>query len=553
MADDSRQSLLPTAPRAEVFSVQELVEDLLAGRIRIPEFQRGWKWKRDQILNLLDSIYRGYPIGSLLFWQKARPAERLILGPREIVAPERSDARAVIDGQQRLTSLFGTLAHPDPLPNPEDAFVAFFDSSNDQFSNSPPRGENTPDAWVPVARMLDAAELQDWLLDRPFFQEHKDLRRKILEAAKRLREARIPSYIVEAEDDRVPREIYRRTNRGGSPMEETDVFNSIVGRQGNPGKIEDLEDEVAALGMGKDELRRHKLLQCVMAVAGLDVTRRLDDQRRIEDLRDALEATAPALRSSLVFLENNAQIRHLRLLPYPFPLIVLCRFFHFFPEPNARSRILLVRWVWRGMMSARHDHHERTALRASVQAVVEGEEERSVQRMLQLVPNASPSTAWWLDKRFDGRSAASRIAGLWLASLEPRDLETGAKIEIKTLLDESGADAFRPWIRSGPETADGGSPAASRILHTKGFRARRLIELARLRDSNATTILASHGFDRVARDDLFFERWTDALSARHRTLETGIVRLAQRLAGWGQTDRPSIPYLLNLASEDTAA
>ncbi len=447
MLQASQQPLLPSAPRAEVFSVAELIEDLLAGRIRIPDFQRGWKWKRIQILNLLDSLYRGYPVGSLLFWQRPRPAERLRLGPREIVAPERSDARAVIDGQQRLTSLFGTLKHPDPRPNPDDDFVAFFDAQGDRFSASPSRQELLPESWVPVAHMLDAAELQDWLLERPFFQEHKDLRRKVL---KQPSDCVRRAYLLISSKRKMngfrgnlqPLQSRRHADGRGR------CFQLAHRAPTKPGKIEDLAQEVAALGMGKDELRRHKLLQCVMAVAGLDVTRRLDDQRRANDLDEALEATAPALRSALAFLGSEVRIKHLRLLPYPFPLIVLCRYFSFFPEPSSRSRLLLVRWVWRGMMTGKHEHHERAELRASVQAVRAGEEELSVQRLLELVPRNAPPVPWWLQSRFDGRSAASRIAGLWLASLVPRHLDTGEKIEVKDLFDQYGWMPFERCRKS---------------------------------------------------------------------------------------------------------
>ncbi len=553
MSTSIQQPLLPAAPRAEVFSVTELIEDLLAGRIRIPAFQRPWKWKREQILALLDSLYRGYPIGSLLFWQRQQGSERLFIGPREIVAAERSDARAVIDGQQRLTSLLGTLAHPDPRSNPDDVFVAFFDPSTDRFLQSPRRGESLPGSWVPVSRLLDAADLQDWLFERPLFQQNKELRRKVLEAGKRVREARIPTYIVEAEDEQIPREIYRRMNRGGSPMEEVDVFNSIVGRTSQPGKIEDLEREAESLGMGKAELRRHKLLQCVMAVAGLDVTRRLDDQHDPRNLQESLEATAPALRSALVFLENEAKIPHLRLLPYPFPLIVLCRFFHFFPQPLARSRLLLVRWVWRGMMTGKHEHNERSSLRASVQAVQEKQEELSVQRLLSLVPRERPDNDWWLEARFDGRSAASRIAGLWLASQEPREIGNGTKIDIKQLLDENGAESFRPFAAFGKKLTKLSTSAAGRVLHPKGIRPQRLVELARNENPDSLVILASHGINGPALDALREEHWSGVLLHRRVVLQQGMAGLAARLAGWSDLDRPSISFLLAQGEDQESA
>jgi len=61
-------------PDAIILSIDDLLRDAKSGKIKIPIFQREFKWDANDRIKLLDSVYRGYPIGSLLFWEKkARP------------------------------------------------------------------------------------------------------------------------------------------------------------------------------------------------------------------------------------------------------------------------------------------------------------------------------------------------------------------------------------------------------------------------------------------------------------------------------------------------
>ena len=55
----------PTAERIEPLAERVLIGDVII----LPEFQRPLVWKRKQILELVDSIYRNYPIGSMLLWE----------------------------------------------------------------------------------------------------------------------------------------------------------------------------------------------------------------------------------------------------------------------------------------------------------------------------------------------------------------------------------------------------------------------------------------------------------------------------------------------------
>ncbi|MFK7798410.1 MAG: DUF262 domain-containing protein [Aureispira sp.] len=93
------------------------LEDFERGIIRIPVFQRDLEWSDEQKIRLFDSIKQGYPIGSIFFW---RPDKRLTkLGVYEThqigayqLPKEEEDYFYILDGYQRLSTLFGCLVNP---------------------------------------------------------------------------------------------------------------------------------------------------------------------------------------------------------------------------------------------------------------------------------------------------------------------------------------------------------------------------------------------------------------------------------------------------------
>ena len=90
-------------------SIREILEQVSKGQIRIPAFQRGFVWEPERVAYLMDSIYKKFPFGSVLFW---RTREILKfdrkLGPFELPnPPEDYPVDYVLDGQQRITSIFG--------------------------------------------------------------------------------------------------------------------------------------------------------------------------------------------------------------------------------------------------------------------------------------------------------------------------------------------------------------------------------------------------------------------------------------------------------------
>jgi uncharacterized protein with ParB-like and HNH nuclease domain len=71
-------------------SVRRLIADLREGRLCIPEFQRGYVWRPNKAADLLDSLYRGLPVGSLLVWETSESIQERASG--EIVTQRHGGA-----------------------------------------------------------------------------------------------------------------------------------------------------------------------------------------------------------------------------------------------------------------------------------------------------------------------------------------------------------------------------------------------------------------------------------------------------------------------------
>src|SRR5690242_876522 len=109
---------------SQSYDIATILDLARNGTIRVPDFQRAYVWDAGDVLRLFDSIYRGFPIGTILLWNRPGPAETIRFGQISVDAEARPDALWVVDGQQRLTSLFGCLARENK--GIDDRFEVYF-------------------------------------------------------------------------------------------------------------------------------------------------------------------------------------------------------------------------------------------------------------------------------------------------------------------------------------------------------------------------------------------------------------------------------------------
>jgi len=89
------------------YTLSKLIHDIEFGDIGLPDIQRPFLWKNRRVRDLFDSMYRGFPVGYLLFWANDHFEGTKIIGPDD--KEHKVPNLLIVDGQQRLTSLYAVL------------------------------------------------------------------------------------------------------------------------------------------------------------------------------------------------------------------------------------------------------------------------------------------------------------------------------------------------------------------------------------------------------------------------------------------------------------
>ncbi|CAN5479489.1 hypothetical protein BH09MYX1_BH09MYX1_56060 [soil metagenome] len=416
---------LPKAPAAVSLTVRKLIQRVEAGAIRVPSFQRPLRWRADDVEKLFDSILRGYPIGSLLFWKKALPHEKISIGGAIIDAPAAPDGWYIVDGQQRTTALAASLLD---LNQTDGRWSVRYDPRGRRFRIDPLAPADSR-VHVPLSVLGDLRRLGRWFRDDsdllPDEQKHiEDVQQRILDYE-------LPCYVVEADDVSALRGVFARLNSTGVRMQAHEVFQALLGRDGaepvNGTRSLDLAALQAACDLeGFGQPSRGEVLKAVLSMSGLDPSKRLEDLGgevpRLVDEGDAAEA----LRRTVEFFQANPNdeapgpgIPAYAFVPYPVAFVILARWFFLFPGSSAAARRSLAQWLWRGVATSAHQRAAVSAMRLQVRNIKPDDELGSLERLLESVPERTLGE-WKLDP-FHATHAASRVELLALLSLQPRD------------------------------------------------------------------------------------------------------------------------------------
>jgi Protein of unknown function DUF262 len=417
----------------------ELVRLALDGRLRVPRFQRAFVWDERNIVDLFDSIWKGYPLGTLLLWQQAQPPATLQFGSIEVHARESDDAFVVVDGQQRITTLIASLA-PEPSEPRDPRFEVWFDLRTGRFAHA--RRAGVPDFWLPVRVALESRTLLGWLRDHADALDSDEIDRADAMAGA-LRDYKIPAYVIEQNDEGLLRDVFDRVNSAGRPINRAQVFHALFGGDTESASSAAVVAELVHERFG--ELDEQRVVQSLLAIRGGNIARDLHGEFGAnEDPAEWFDLTTQALARVIRFLRWLG-VPHLELVPSAFPLPVLAAFFHLHPEPDPRNERLLARWVWRGWAHGYGRAGQTPALRLAVQLTnptkLSPEEAPAefdaVTALLETLPDMVPATKL---TGFNTKSAASRLAMLALAEIGPRSRD-GDLLDLPDLFERYGTSA----------------------------------------------------------------------------------------------------------------
>jgi len=416
-----------TPPKAEPERLSRLVDRVNAGEIKIPKFQRGFIWQRPDVLALLESILEGYPIGSLLFWRTEQKlkSERDIQGFALPPTPDKYPTNYVLDGQQRLTTIYGALNYKGPTDQAHILSV-IYDLRNKELRHRQPNDAH----WsLPLSIMFDFARFNQFQQSLTALPDNDGLNAEALRVNETFREYQVPVVTLTERtlDEVCP--IFERINSTGTKLTVYDLMVAATFSEDF-----DLNDEVQALANSFESrnfaIDGDCILRTLSALRGKSVKRKailaLRELPRPE-LREKITATQKTLEKAVDFLRTEVGVVSSDFLPYEAQLTVLSKIFSLRKDAlTPDQRAALRSWFW---FSSFHERY-----RGASDSLLDGDMERCqpfLDEAGPLIPPTKVEEEQLKGKDFRKGTAITHAYVALLASCRPRALLDGAPIDVE--------------------------------------------------------------------------------------------------------------------------
>lgn len=218
------------------YTLGNLLDNIEMGIIGLPNLQREFVWSNTKVKDLFDSMYRGYPIGYLLFWENGLPDQHRPIG---LNLKQTVPTLLIVDGQQRLTSLFAVIKNVPVIRNNRKEFitVAFrprdgkFDVTDAAIERDPEWISNISQVWSKDTNLIRFANgfISNLRKSRDVSSEDED---KITEAIGDLHALNsYPFSVLQLSstlgEDQVA-EVFVRINSKGTPLNQADFILTLM-------------------------------------------------------------------------------------------------------------------------------------------------------------------------------------------------------------------------------------------------------------------------------------------------------------------------------------
>ena len=341
-----------------------LVDMYKRGELRLPEIQRHYVWQSTRVRDLLDSLYRGYPSGSILMWETDEPVPT-----REFAIAQETNAFAgrklLLDGQQRLTSLTAVLGgelvsvrgrkrpidilfnleHPEGPPT-DDTEVDSDESSpltpDDEVSDEVDETEEAEQGlqeklnrrtfvvssknllsqpnWVSVSHVFHTANDAE-ILEKAGIESFKDPRfQKYSDRLKKLRAIKDYQYVVHVLERSMSyeevTEIFVRVNSLGAKLRSSDLALAQMTSRW-PNLLKELEVFQEECEQSWFTIELGHLVRSIVVFATQQCLFRSVASTPVDKLKAGWEQAKEGLRFAINFLRTNAGIEDESLLSSP--------------------------------------------------------------------------------------------------------------------------------------------------------------------------------------------------------------------------------------------
>lgn len=387
-------------------TIKEVIENVHRKKYILPAIQREFVWGTDQIERLFDSLMQGYPVGSFLFWYVNKEKSKEFQFYEFIRNYHEKDNRhnpvadingeediiAILDGQQRLTSMYiglkGTYAYklprmrrdnPSAYPEqhlyvdllaPSEDFDTIYDFRFLTKEVADDDNEKNIAFWYKVSDILnisDQFQVNEYLIETGLnlIEKEKALfaNRTLFKLFKAINETPTINYYLEKEQklDKVLN-IFIRVNSGGTPLSYSDLLLSIATAQWQDKdarkEITEFVDEINQVGNGFNFDKDFVLKACLVLCDFTDIAFKVDNfntetMRKIEqNWEDIKEAIRMAVNLVWSFGYNHDTLTsNNSIIPIAYYLLKKGLPQNYVLSKNfAKDRQLIFKWLLFGLL-----------------------------------------------------------------------------------------------------------------------------------------------------------------------------------------------------------
>lgn len=373
-------------PEARVYS--HLLTEIEKGSIKIPQFQRDFVWSLQKSVNLLDSIIKGYPIGTFIFWKtKERLRSVRNIGGKDLPeSPEGDYVYYVLDGQQRLTSLFASIKGLEVERGngyKEDFSKIYIDleaKDDEQIIISECSGKS-PEKLVKLCDLLKGG----FKIYKNYSEEYHE---KLDDYRLRIQNYQFSIISIADVGIDIATEIFTRINVGAQPLS---LFEIMVAKTYDYDRNFDLAEKYEQLierlkTVNYETISDATVLQCMAACICKECTRKIILKLDKTEFVDTWKRCMSALESAVEYFKNTYRIPVSQLLPYNALLVPFTYFFFHHPDkPDSPMASYLEDYFWRCSLSGRFSSSVETKLG------------QDIKRIDDILQGKQPSYDWSID------------------------------------------------------------------------------------------------------------------------------------------------------------
>ena len=368
--------------------VSTILDHIDSGYMALPKFQRGYVWNRDQVRGLMDSLYHRHPVGSLLVWATA--ADEVSHRGEHELAP--GVVRLLLDGQQRVTSLYGIVRGAAPAffdGNVKTFTGLYFHLQDEEFRFYQPSRMQDDPLWISVSELMQrgndgVGEQLNRLAQVPEFGARVGEFIGRLNQVLGIRDIDLHIEEVTGSDKTIDVvvDIFNRVNSGGTKLSQGDLaLAKICGSW--PEAREEMQIILEGWRQSGYDFNLDWLLRNVNAIVTGEARFVHLHDRPTAAIKDGLTRAEKCVNYALNLIDGRLGLDHDRVLFGRYALPVMSRYINkrggHLADVTERDRLLY--WYFQSAMWGRFSGSTETTLDQDLEAIEEPD--RGIDKLLE--------------------------------------------------------------------------------------------------------------------------------------------------------------------------